>query len=285
MNFEEPNGPTDMTTTPGGQAVLRVAGDAAAVLRGVQRSERPGRGQWNLAELAVHMLHVLDFELGTVRRDPVQPVNDFEDLTRFTLDYVAAEPSRDLAALADRIEAAAADLTDRTAGLGPEEEVDWLGGARLPLRAVHAHIVSELLVHGDDVARAEGRPWPIRRADALLALDDFVVPLTAAFARAGTFGGAGAFVNPAAATFHGVYEIRLLGGPPRQFVFAGGTLAIEDPVPGRRVDCHVRADPAAMLLVVWRRRSHWPAVATGKLRAWGRRPWLAAKLPALFRVP
>lgn len=275
-----------MTTTLGEQAVLRVAGDAAALLRGVRDPDRPARGVWNLAQMAVHMLHVLDFELGTVRRDPVPAVHGFDDLTGFTLGYVADEPSRDIAALADRIEAAAAELTALSAGLEPDHEFEWFGGSRLPLKAVHAHVVSELLVHGDDVARAVGRPWPIRRADALIALDDFVVPLAAAFAQAGTFGGAGAFVNQEIpADFRAVYRVQLTGGPKRDFVFADRALRITDPDPGRRIDCHVTADPAALLLVVWRRRSHWPAVATFKLRAAGRKPWLAAKLPGLFFVP
>jgi hypothetical protein len=236
--------------------------------------------------MAVHMLHVLDFELGTVRQDPVPPVHGFDDLVDFTRGYVQAEPSRDIRALADRIEAAAAELTSRTAGLGPDHEFDWFAGSRLPLRAVHAHIVSELLVHADDVARAEKRPWTIRREDALFAVDDFVVPLAAAFAEAGTFGGAGAFVNQnISPNFHAVYRMQLTGGPPRDFTFGNRTLTIADPEAGRRVDCHVKADPAALLLVVWRRRSHWPAVATFKLKAWGRKPWLAAQLPGLFFVP
>jgi len=180
-----------MTTTVGEQAVLRVAGEAADLLRSVRRPDLPGRGQFDLGALAVHMLHVLDFELGTTGGDPVPQVNDFADLAAFTRAYVAAEPSRNPVAIADRIQAAAAELVNRAAGRGADAEVDWLGGSRLPLRAVHAHVVSELLVHGWDVARAEGRPWRIRREDALLALDDFVVPLVPAFAKAGTFGGAG----------------------------------------------------------------------------------------------
>jgi hypothetical protein len=275
-----------MTTTVDEPAVLRVACEAAAMLREARQPERPARGEWSVADLAVHLLHVLDFELGTVRGAPVPPVDGFEALGAFTAAYVAAEPSRDLRAMADRIEAAAAELTALVADSSPDHEFDWFAGSRLPLRAIQAHVVSELLVHGWDVARAEGRPWPIRRADALFAIDDFVVPLTAAFTRADTFGGAGAFVNPATpAGFRAVYRMQLTGGPKRDFVFADRTLTIADPSADRRVDCHVHADPATLLLVIWGRRSHWPAVATLKLRAWGRKPWLAAKLPGLFHVP
>lgn len=273
-------------TTAGAEAMLRVSGEAADLLRGIRRTDVAGCGEWDLAELAVHMLHVLDFELGTARGDPVPPVHDFDDLAAFTRGYVAAEPSRDVQEVADRIEAAAAELVARTDGLGPDHGFPWLGETRMPLRAVFAHVISELLVHGADVARADGRPWPIRRVDALAAIDDFFVPLTAAVAEAGSFGGATAFVHPSvAAGFRAVYDVGLTGGPVRRFLFADGTLRITDPQPGGRVDCQVRADPAALLLVVWQRRSPWPAVLSGRLRAWGRRPWMAARLPGLFRIP
>jgi hypothetical protein len=268
------------------QRVVRVAGEAAALVRSIRDPLRPGHGGWNLAELAVHMLHVLDFEVGTVRRDPVPAVNGFADLAAYTVGYVVAEPSRDPPALADRIEARAAEFAALTTGVGADVEYDWFGGARLPLSAVCAHIVSELLVHGWDVARAEGRRCTIARSDAIVAIDEFMGPLAAAIAEAGSFGGAAAFVDPArAAGLRAVFDLRLADGPRRHLVFNRGELAITPPDPSRRVDCHLRADPATLLLVLWRRRSHWPAVARGQLTAWGRRPWLAGRLPSLIRTP
>jgi len=275
-----------MTMTGTGQAVLRAATDAAERLRSVREPDRRGWGQWNLAELAVHMLHVLDFELGTVRGAPVPPVGDFAALTRYTLGYVDAETCRDPAKIASRIEEVAAEFVALTAGVDPETEYDWLGGARLPLRALHGHVVSELSVHGWDVAKAEGRSPTIRRADAVLAIDDFVVPLVAAFARAGSFGGAGAFVDQTRALgFRGVYDVGLTGGTRRHFVFADGNLTIAEVDPDRRVDCRVRADPASLLLILWGRRSPWPAVVRGRLVAYGRKPWLAARLTSLIHTP
>jgi hypothetical protein len=271
---------------PDDQAVVRVAGQVAALVRSIRDPRRRGHGEWNLAELAVHLMHVLDFEVGTVRGDPVPAVNSFADLGAYTVGYVAGEPSRDPLALADRIEAYAAEFAARTAGVAPEVEYEWLGGARLPLSAVRAHILSELLVHGWDVAHAEGRAWRISRADAIVAIDEFMGPLAAAIAQAGSFGGAGAFVDPTrAAGLRAVYDLQLADGPRRHLVFDRGALAITAPQPGRRVDCHLRADPATLLLVLWGRRSHWPAVARGQLRAWGAKPWLAARLPSLIRTP
>ena len=74
------------------------------------------------------------------------------------------------------------------------------------------------------------------------------------------------------------------GGGRFHFVFDNGSVRVEEPS-SRRVDCHVSADPVAFLMVVWARQSHWTAIATGKLIAWGRKPWLGPQFRALMRNP
>jgi len=275
-----------MATMVDEQAVLRAAGESARLLRSVQDPTRPAHGDWNLGELAVHMLHVLDFELGTARRDPVPDVADFAALSRYTVEYVAAEPCRDPAALADRIEAVAAEYAGLTAGVAASEEYDWFGGTRLPMRTLHAHIVSELSLHSWDVAHAEGRSWSVPPDAALAALEDFVVPLVQAVGAAGSFGGPTAFVDPQHSRgLRACYAVQVQGGDRRHFVIEDGALTVTDPDPERRVDCRVWAEPSALLLVMWGRTSQWPSVARGRLRAWGRKPWLAMRLPSLLHTP
>src|SRR5438067_13429727 len=123
-----------LSTSPA--AVTRMAGDVASLLRQVRSPQRPVLGSWSVADLAVHMLHVFDFELDVVRRSPLPPVHDFDDLGRATLGYVAAERSRDLKEIADRIESTAAAFT---AAAGDRTDLyDGLGGARPPRSALHA---------------------------------------------------------------------------------------------------------------------------------------------------
>lgn len=269
------------------QTVVRAAGAAASMLRAVDDPSRTAVGGWNLGELAVHMLHVLDFELGRARREPIADVADFEALGRFTVSYVVNMPAKDPAELAGRIEAAAAEYAALTAGRDLDELYDWLGGTKLPLRTLHAHIVSELSVHTVDVAKVLGRTYPVPADAALAALEDFVVPLVNAVEASGSFGGPTAFVNAEAARgFRACYEVRLKGGSgAKHFVIGDGALRITDPDPARRVDCRVAADPSALLLVIWGRAGQWPAVARFKLRAWGRKPWLAMKLTSLIYTP
>jgi hypothetical protein len=51
------------------------------------------------------------------------------------------------------------------------------------------------------------------------------------------------------------------------------------------VDCHVSADPVALLLVAYGRRSQWGPIVTGKLVAWGRKPWLGPRLVRYLVTP
>jgi len=85
-----------------------------------------------------------------------------------------------------------------------------------------------------------------------------------------------------AAGLRAIYDVRLRGGARLDFVFDDGALHIEPPA-GRRVDCHLSVDPAAMLLVGWGRRSQWPAIAKGQFVAWGRKPWLGPRFASLIR--
>ena len=63
----------------------------------------------------------------------------------------------------------------------------------------------------------------------------------------------------------------------------GGRLTVDaDDGP---VDCHVSADPVALLLVSYGRQSQWVPALTGKLLAWGRKPWLGLRLTRYLVTP
>jgi hypothetical protein len=111
-----------------------------------------------------------------------------------------------------------------------------------------------------------------------MVLARFIVPVLQSL-------GPRAMVNAGKATgLRATYDIRIRGGDRFDFIFDDGELNIVEPS-SRRVDCHISADPVAFLLVVWNRQSQWPAIATGKLMAWGRKPWLGPQLRALMRNP
>ena len=55
--------------------------------------------------------------------------------------------------------------------------------------------------------------------------------------------------------------------------------------PAESVDCHVSADPAAFLLLMYGRQGPLRPALTGKVIAWGRKPWLAFRMQSLVQQP
>jgi hypothetical protein len=83
---------------------------------------------------------------------------------------------------------------------------------------------------------------------------------------------------------HLCYDIRVRGGSRVFFVIDDGTLRVEPPSK-RRVDCHISADPAAFLLVGYNRVPQLRQALTGKLFAWGRKPWVGLQMVKYLASP
>ena len=111
--------------------------------------------------------------------------------------------------------------------------------------------LGEYRLHGRDVAKALDRPWPITPDDARLVLAS-ALPLLPLL------------VDPSTtADVRAAYDLRVRGGPQVGVVIRDGRLTVGgDDGP---VDCHVSAEPVALLLVSYGRRSQWGPALTGKL--------------------
>ena len=138
------------------------------------------------------------------------------------------------------------------------------------------HILNESVVHGFDLAGGRGK---IERRDARLAFEGFICPMYRALGRP-EFA-----VHPEkAAGVRATYDIRVRGGGRWFFVFENGGLVIEEPS-DRRVDCHLWADPRAIMLLAWHRTGLAGPVLKMQVLPWGRKPWLAFRLPGLLKLP
>jgi hypothetical protein len=52
----------------------------------------------------------------------------------------------------------------------------------------------------------------------------------------------------------------------------------------RPVDCHISAEPVTFLLMSYNRIGPTMPALSGKVRVWGRRPWLATRLGGVFKT-
>lgn len=93
------------------------------------------------------------------------------------------------------------------------------------------------------------------------------------------------FVTDAGSGLAATFEVSLRAPDAKiLLVFDGGSLSIEAPG-SRKVDCHVSAEPAKYLLVGYGRISEWGPILTGRIIAWGRKPWLGRALAGAFQNP
>lgn len=263
------------------RSVGEVGERTAGLIGGLSALDRPALGTWTIGDLAAHLTHMWEFDRLAAMGAP-EPTDDLNRVSDLSGMLVAGETDRDPARLAARVRSASAGLLDMTAGLDPSTPRRWTGGVGLTVEGLACHAISESLVHGRDLARAAGLQWRVPPAEAALAVEGF------------TFGF---LADPASHDFvidwdaagdlHAVFHIKLRTGAQAWFVFDGrGRFSLERTRPaGRPVDCHILADPTALLLVMWTRISQWQAIPKGQLAAWGRKPWLGLKLTGIFRHP
>jgi len=261
------------------QALAEAARSVAELLRSVRNPQAPALGEWNLAELAVHLSHAFEIVPALARRDREPAIGGVSELSSATLGWVRDDPERDLRVLAGRIETRATAFLEATESASPDDLCPWLvAGSTRPLRVLTCHLLNEAVIHGYDIAQADGRPWKIDRATAALIFEGFLLPVFQAV------DPRDFVVQEKAAGLQICYDIRLRGAGRLFFVFDDGALTVEPPS-SRRVDCHLSADPAAFLLVAWGRISQWQAIPKGQIMAWGRRPWMGLRMRSLFRNP
>lgn len=248
-------------------------------------------GHWNLADLAMHLSQAWIAIPGLARADLTEVeaivpgrgagasvARDVGQLGAVTLRLVASDPERDLAVLASRIEARSREYLARCATGDPDLHLPWLlGGITVPPRVFTAHLLSETVVHGADIAAAAGRPWRIEPAHAALVVRWFLLELL--------IHGAPALITDAAklAAVRGRYRIDIRGHESVPLVLdERGARLDADP---RRPDCRMSVDPVAFLLMFFDRRSLAATAVRGGVLAWGRKPWLAVRLQKALPTP
>lgn len=265
-------------------AISAAAARFIALLRETDDIERPAAGtDWTVAETAAHVSIVLTGFSAAIAREP-QALTPEQYLqanfpTRLAaanaatiamVDHTAAER------LAELITAGAQRFLELVAVADPEMqcETPWYGPGRTRTPdCLTALALSELTVHGYDIATGTGRPWPILAEHAKLILGTACPEMAPLMVRPEARRGAPV-----------TYEVRLRGDGPRYVIrVANGTAEVR--AVGGPVDCVISADPVTYLLVVYGRMPLGRALMRGGMLARGRRPWLGLRFKDLFFNP
>ena len=189
---------------------------------------------------------------------------------------IAMVDHSDAGRLAELITAGARRFLEVVAAADPQMECEtpWYGPGRTRTPdCLTALALSELTVHGHDIAGGTGRPWPIPAEHAKLIVGTVCPEMLPLVVR--PEAGRGGPMR---------YEVRLRGNGPRYFVrIADGTAEVR--AASGPVDCVISADPVTFLLVAYGRMPLGRALLRGGMLAWGRRPWLGLRFKDLFFNP
>lgn len=244
--------------------IITTTARVSDLLRALPDGDLPlSRVSWSAAELGAHLV-----SLARRYRRMVQTPQPFPaSLSADNQRAMAAVSERDPGALADLLEADIAALLEAFGDDG--EQPTWYFTVQHTVSGVGAIMLSELLLHGLDLARACGRSWPITRTQAVACLGGVLPAIIVAV---------DADVAPKAT---GTYHLHLRGGDDWTFRVHEGTVSVERGRP-RRADLHISADPVVFLLNAYGLISSVRALLSGSIIAWGRRPWLAVRFSRLF---
>jgi uncharacterized protein (TIGR03083 family) len=256
-------------------ALRRAVDDFSELVASAPSAETPiPDSEWSVGDAAVHIALGTEAYVGYAEggTEPWVDVSDIAggSLARSNAARLELESVRSSDVLAARVRDAAGALLDATAGRDGDEPVTW-NGQTITLGAMLGMGLGEYRLHGLDVAKALDRPWPISPDDARLVLASALPMLPL-------------LVDPATtAGVRATYDLRVRGGARVQVGIHDGRLTVGGN--DERVDCHISAEPVALLLVSYGRRTQWVPVLTGKLVAWGRKPWLGLRLTRYLVTP
>jgi len=269
------------------RASVQRAGDRFAdMVAATSRPDAMATAHWSVAETAAHVAGIV-----WMYTDILPPGNGepkvpalAEGISRVTVDTVADFNNltlrlfheRNPQTIATRLRADIDRILLGTQQHDPAQPIPWLGSSTLPLAGVLAHLTNELLIHGRDIARVLGTPWSIDPRDAALFFELFILNVLRDFGRlVDTTPTVGR--RPVAVEFRSRYTT------PVTVTLHNGHITVEPPTAG--TDVRIKFDPSALNLMLFGRISKARATLTGKVIAWGPRPWLLPRFLRVVRLP
>lgn len=248
-----------------------------------------GVPRWSVGDVGAHLTSVYLAYGSVVSPDAadiavdwgsVLPSGDLPFVERITAmndASVAVVDGEGRARLGDLIAERGETFLRITGNLAPDAPVaaPWYGpGPTLTVAVVTGLMLGESLVHGLDMARGAGLPWSIGGDEASLVIGQSMPTMMSL-----------ALDTAKARGVRVAFDLVVEGGPRLAVVVDDGAMTVTRDAPPRAYDCRLTVDPAAFLLVSFRRTPIWKAVALGRMRAGGRRPWLAMRLGRLVATP
>lgn len=266
--------PDDPTYAQARAAVAEVLPRLTTLVRGLAASPRSAVGHWTVPDTVCHVSHAVDLDTTALAGGPLPGIEPTPaGAAAWNSQMLGSDCERDLGLLADRIDVRGTAFLEQ-APTGPA--VAWIFGAQLAPSAVACHLLTELLLHGYDIAKATGAPWVIEPDHAALAITGGGVPIINACPDLWVR-------HRVVTTARARIELRLRGGH-RLALALDQRLTAEWP-PAGAADAYLATTPEQALLIFFGRRNPWTVAASGGAIVWGRHPWALLTLLRAITSP
>ncbi|MGW7610425.1 maleylpyruvate isomerase family mycothiol-dependent enzyme [Streptomyces sp. NPDC054766] len=256
-----------------GAAIHETAEEIAALLRTDADMERriPG-AEWSVGEAAAHLALanelMAELAAGHARRYGDGTPQSLAEANERSLAEFGERTAEPLAAMI--VEHADACVKALEEGAAEGTVVTPLGS--MSPQELGSYLLTHMLGHGYDLARALGRVHMIDRARVGLTLPFMLTAMPRVTNPLRTSG------------MNARYDIRLWGGGRFGVTLVDGVLTV-DPQPPARPDCTISIEPVTFLLMALGRQGQVSPIARGRILVRGRKPWLAPRFPGLFTAP
>jgi len=261
---------------------LELAADRFLALATANDPRAMATADWSIADTVAHVGTLASINTHLVRFTD-SPVH--KEMLTTTVDTVAAFNDATLArcpqsnpeSVAATLRADIDDVLRASESADPAAPVVWLGGSRVPLCGLLAHLTNELHIHGYDIARSSRSPWQIPAEHAALFFETF-------FTEVVRLGAGHLFDGDAPPDDRRIsVGFRSRHTTPVSIVLHRGQVSLADWA--APADARVDFDPVVLNLMMFHRISMARAALTGKLRIWGRRPWRLSTFMTSVRAP
>ncbi|WP_327121975.1 maleylpyruvate isomerase family mycothiol-dependent enzyme [Streptomyces sp. NBC_01341] len=264
---------TDVLPAGLADAVRATAEEIAELLRGApdMGASVPG-SEWTLGEVAAHLAQANELmaqvAAGLSRRHGDGTPQSIAAANEQALAAFGERAAHPLAAMIETQADAYVDAVARR----PVGETLMTPMGPMDRAVLGSYLLTHMLGHGYDIARALRRPHGVTPARVTLTLPFMIEAMPRVTDAAATTG------------LNARYAVRLWGGGGFGVTFTDGAATVSQDHPDRP-DCTLSIEPVTFLLMALGRCSPVGAMARGRVFAWGRKPWTGPRFPQYFKAP
>lgn len=262
-------------TSPIKEYIVEITGAAheiAHLIRSLNGDMKNNYTSWNIATTAAHLVisqrmtrHILQGEKNPYRNAKPEIVEETN------AQLLAKFEERNPAKLATMLVMETENVLKKFMTFNQNKNFRTHFGS-MDAETFLSYNLCHLLLHGSQISRTLNKPVLVTEQNAMMTLPFLKKAMLATYDK------------EAVKDFYATFAIHLTDLESFVITCNNEKITISEHGIGK-VDCHITTDAKTFFLVATGLENQWHLLLKGKVRVWGRKPWLALKLTTLFKSP